>query len=87
MGLLKTIAIILLFYYGFKFVARIILPLFAKSLINKAQQNMQNQYKQHHQQQQRPEGEVTINTNSNQKTHHASHQVEAEDVDFEEIKD
>jgi hypothetical protein len=85
LGLMRTIGIILLFYYGFKFLAKFILPYFAKSLINKAQQNMQNQYDSTHKPHAKPEGEVTINTSKDNTS--STHQVEAEDVDFEEIKE
>ena len=85
MGVLKTIGIILLFYYGFKLLAKFVLPYFAKSLINKAQQNMQNQYDSKHNQQAEPEGKVTINTPKDDES--LGHSVDAEDVDFEEIKD
>lgn len=85
MGLLRTLAFIILFYYAFKLIVRFVFPIFAQYLMGKAQQNMQNQYDYMNQQQRKEEGKVTVNTNTSDRS--GSHQVDAEDVDFEEIKD
>ena len=42
-GLFKTIAIILLFYYGFKLLARYVFPFFLKRWMNKKMGQFQNQ--------------------------------------------
>ena len=57
MGLLKTILLIVLFYYAFKFIARIFFPYLLKIFVNKAQQNMQDKFSQQQSGQQQEEGE------------------------------
>ena len=81
MGLLKTILGIVLFYYAFKFIARIFFPYLLKIFVSKAQQNMQDKFSQQ-QSGQQEEGEVRINSKLQSKIH----QVEAEDVDFEDVE-
>ena len=56
-----------------------------KSFVNKAQQNMHDQFgQQTNHQSHKSEGEVTIE--SQKKSNTPQHQIDAEDVDFEEIK-
>jgi UPF0716 family protein affecting phage T7 exclusion len=81
MGLLKTILGIVLFYYAFKFIARIFFPYLLKIFVSKAQQNMQDKFSQQ-QSGQQEEGEVRIKSKQQSKIH----QVEAEDVDFEDVE-
>lgn len=83
MQLLRTILIIVLCYYAFRFIARIAFPFILRRFVNKAQQNMQDQFNQMNGQQNYREGEVHIKSGPKQQ---GNHQVEAEDVDFEEVK-
>ncbi len=83
MQLLRTLAIIILVYYGFKFLARYIFPILLKMFVNKAQKNMQNQFRQQDSPQ-RPEGEVTIDKTSDKERIYKG-RTDVEDVDFEEI--
>lgn len=84
MSFLRTIAIILLIYYAFKFLARLFAPYLMKKMVNKMQEKAQNQY--NNQQQNRDskvkEGETIIDrapkSQSNSKT-------VGEYVDYEEI--
>jgi len=46
MGLLRTILIILLVYYGLKFISKYILPIILRNAVNKAQNNMKNHFEQ-----------------------------------------
>jgi len=82
MGLLKTILGIVLFYYAFKFIARIFFPYLLKIFVSKAQQNMQDKFSQQQSGQQQEEGEVRIKTKQQSKIY----QVEAEDVDYEDVE-
>jgi hypothetical protein len=82
MGVLKTILAIVLFYYAFKFIARLFFPYLMKTFVNKAQQNMQDQFNNQQGQQNKKEGEVHI---KGSKQSSSGHQIEAEDVDFEEV--
>ncbi|TVZ55725.1 uncharacterized protein DUF4834 [Lutibacter sp. Hel_I_33_5] len=84
MGLLKTIAFLLLFYYAFKFLARLFAPFLMKKVVNK----MQEKASQQNQNQQRKstvkEGETVIDT-STVKKQQGNNKV-GEYVDFEEIE-
>jgi hypothetical protein len=50
-GLLRTIAIIILCYYLFKFLMRIFAPILMQKAVNKMQEKMQEQYRQQQEQQ------------------------------------
>ncbi|MAD97053.1 MAG: DUF4834 domain-containing protein [Flavobacteriaceae bacterium] len=83
MGLLKTLFIIIFFYYAFKFLAR----LFAPFIVKKAADSMQRRAQEYQQRQSSQdtvrEGETVIDRKPNgQKT---SNQNVGEYVDFEEI--
>lgn len=80
MNVIRTILIIVLVYYALKFIARIAFPFLLKYFVNKAQQNMQSTFNQAHQH--RQEGETNVKNPNNQR--HVK-QVDAEDVDFEEV--
>ena len=84
MNFLKTIAIILLIYYAFKFFAKLFAPYLMKKMVNKMQEKAQNQYN-NQQRQQEPnvkEGETIIDKTPNSSTN--SKKV-GEYVDYEEI--
>lgn len=86
MGLLKTILIILLFYYGFKMLSRLFAPLALKYLSKKAAQRFGGQFggfnTQKPQEKPQKEGEITIDKIPSKK---ASNKSAGEYVDFEEI--
>ncbi|WP_456460896.1 DUF4834 family protein [Lutibacter sp.] len=46
MGLLKTIAIIIIVYYVLKFISRYILPLFIKQVVNNVEKKFREQQQQ-----------------------------------------
>lgn len=80
MALLRTILIILLVYYGLRFIAKFIFPIIVKKAVSKVEENLKNQYKQ--QQPQSKEGEISVDyapkpPSSNQKV--------GEYIDFEEV--
>lgn len=82
MQLLRTLAIIALFYYGFKFLRKVLFPFLLRWLFKKANQQPNEST---HQRGGRKEGEVHINYT--QKTTTKSRgDVGGEYVDFEEIK-
>jgi len=79
---IKTLVIIAVIYYGFRFVARYVFPL----LLDKGIKNMQNKvYEQQRQSQRatRSPGEVTVETN---KQGRSVNQNKGEYVDFEEVE-
>jgi predicted Holliday junction resolvase-like endonuclease len=77
-SLLRTLAIIILSYYLFKFLIRIFAPIIMQKAVNKMQEKMQEQYKKQQQQQQ--------NT-TDQSTHFQSKEKEkvGDYIDYEEI--
>jgi hypothetical protein len=76
-GLLKAILYILAFYYIFKFLARLFLPVIAKKMVEKATEQFQQQ--QQNQQQQ-------TNTHSSTTEKPKEKKVVGEYVDYEEIE-
>lgn len=80
MGLLRTLFIILLVYYGLKFIAKYILPLIITQAISKVQENMKNQYKE--QQPKTKEGETIVDFAPKPPL---SNQQVGEYIDFEEV--
>lgn len=78
---LRTIGIILIIYYGLKFVVRLLFPIVVKKAVNNMQER-QSQYQR--QQQVKQEGEVTVEKDRKQQTR--TNTTEGEYVDFEEIE-
>jgi len=77
----RTLLVIVLIYYGIRFITRHILPIF----VNKGtRQKMYEQQQRPYQRNTRREGEVTIESkNSNSKY---SQQNQGEYIDFEEVE-
>jgi hypothetical protein len=46
MGLLRTILIIIIVYYGLRIIAKYILPIVLRQAVNKVQNNMRDQFEQ-----------------------------------------
>lgn len=83
MGLLRTLLIILLVYYIFKFLARLFAPYFINKVAENLQKRASQQYQHQQYQQDVREGETVIDkkpTSSN-----SSSKKVGEYVDFEEI--
>ncbi len=80
-GFIETICYILMFYYVFKFLARLLLPIMVKKVVEKAGQNFQQQY----QNQQNPNNqEEKVSAPSSGSKPRETKKV-GEYVDFEEI--
>lgn len=77
---LKTLGIIVVVYYALKFLGRLLFPVVVKKAVNNMQAR-QSQYQR--QQQNKPEGEVTVENNRGRQNRTNSN--EGEYVDFEEI--
>lgn len=77
---LRTVGIIVILYFALKFLGRLLFPIVVKKAVNNMQAR-QSQYQR--QQQNKPEGEVTIEKNRSQQSRTKS--TEGEYVDFEEI--
>ncbi len=76
---LRTIGIIVLIYFGLKFVVRLLFPIVVKKAVN----NMQARQSPDNRERKR-EGDVTIEKDRPEKNR--SHSGEGEYVDFEEIE-
>ena len=87
-GLVKTILIILLVWYGVKILSRLFAPFLVKYVAKKAEQKFGQQFGQFQQQQQqntrKKEGEISIDKMPNQGK--PSNKNVGEYVDFEEIE-
>ncbi|MGY0406912.1 MAG: DUF4834 family protein [Polaribacter sp.] len=83
-GLLKTIFYILVFYYGFKFLARIFAPVIIKKAADSIQKKAEEQFRNQQPKNTVKEGETIIDKkpNSNQQGKNSV----GEYVDFEEIE-
>ncbi len=76
---LRTVGIIVIIYYGLKFLGRLLFPIVVKKAVN----NMQARQNQYQRPQQKQEGEVTIEKDRQRKTGNLN--SEGEYVDFEEV--
>ncbi len=85
---MRFLLILILIYLAFRILVNIVLPLVLRSVVNKASQNMQGQFNQSQQRQaqSRPQGEVRIETPSNQPKQRGNQHDEGEFVDFTEVK-
>lgn len=84
MGLLKTIAILIIIYYAIKIIGRYIMPLFIKKVVS----NVEKKYKQQQEQQQETSGKVgeTVIAKTPPKTKESNKSV-GDYVDYEEVTD
>nr|WP_288837657.1 DUF4834 family protein [uncultured Flavobacterium sp.] len=84
-GFIKTLFYIIAFYYIFRFLAKLFLPLLIKKVVEKAGENMQQQQRQYQDfQQNTKEGETSIYNTQNVKQHRETKKV-GDYVDYEEI--
>ncbi|MBI9042716.1 DUF4834 family protein [Lutibacter sp.] len=84
MGLLRTIAIILIVYYVFKFISKYILPLFVQKIVKDVQkkynEQQQNQYND-------TSGKVGETVIAKKPIEPKSNKDVGDYVDYEEVKD
>jgi hypothetical protein len=78
-SLLRTLAIIILSYYLFKFLMRIFAPILMQKAVNKMQEKMQEQYRKQQEQQQNTTSHSTQSMPKEKK-------VVGDYIDYEEIK-
>lgn len=85
MNVLRTIIIIVLIYYVFKFLAKLFAPYLMKKMVNKMQEKAQNQFNNRQQQQTSNvrEGETVIDKKP-LRTNQSNNSV-GEYVDYEEV--
>ncbi|HEX8561393.1 MAG TPA: DUF4834 family protein [Flavobacterium sp.] len=81
-GFIKTLFYIIAFYYIFRFLAKLFLPMLVKKAVEKAAQNFQQQqYGQYQQRQQNPN--ITVDTSKAPKARTTKNVGEY--VDYEEL--
>jgi|GEM_PF-2966813 len=76
---MRLILILILIYAIYNFVFKVIVPLAARSMLTKAQQNMQERMRQMEEQQRKPEGEISISKKNKKRD-------DGEYVDYEEVE-
>ena len=84
-GFFKTICYILAFYYIFKFLARLFLPIMVKKVVEKAGANFQQQYHSQTQQQNTSSGQDEIIYDTAQQSKPRETKKVGEYVDYEEL--
>ena len=85
MGLLRTVAIIIIIYYAFKFIGRYIMPLFLRKMVNNVEKKMRAQQENQYKQDVGDIGETIIDKKP-QNSKESNKNV-GDYVDYEEVKD
>lgn len=83
MGLLKTLFYILLFYYAFKFISKLLAPFLLKKMANSMRNKASGQYNNKQNHSSIKEGETVIDKAP--KNNNSSNNSVGEYVDYEEI--
>jgi len=87
MKLLQYVIIFLIVFYGLRLLFRLLLPLVIQYLFKKTQGNMKGQYGAHPPQEEKKEGEVTIDRSANKrKSDQNDKDGTGEYVDFEDVE-
>lgn len=81
---IRTLVIIVLFYYLFKFAFRILTPILVNKIAKKAQENMRQQQQDFYKKYQNQQNQYQQNNNPNKKELREKKKV-GEYIDFEEI--
>ena len=85
MGFLRTIIIIIIVYHVFKFIMRLLAPIMAKKMMEKASENFEKQFNNpYYKERKTKEGEVYIDKKPKE-NRTPSNNDEGEFVDFEEV--
>lgn len=84
-GLLRTIFILVVIYYGFKLLVRYVFPYFLKNYVQKEMNRNKKQYRDDSRQRTGKEGAVNIDYVPEKKKKIAKN--EGDYVDYEEVKD
>ena len=88
MTFLRTILILMLFYYGFKLIAKFLLPFFAQRWVKKAQDRFNEQQGfTNPEEAKKREGEVKFSNTKSQEHSNSDKDELGDYIDFEEIKE
>lgn len=85
MGLLRTIAIIIIVYYAFKFIGKYIMPLFLKRVVKNVEKKMREQQENQYKEETGNIGETVIAKKP--VSSKESNKDVGDYVDYEEVKD
>jgi len=85
MGLLRTIAIIIIIYYAFKFIGKYIMPLFLRKMVDNVEKKMRAQQENQYKKDAGSIGETIIDKKP--QTSKESNKNVGDYVDYEEVKD
>lgn len=85
MGLLRTIAIIIIVYYAFKFIGKYIMPLFLKRVVKNVEKKMREQQENQYKEEDGNIGETVIAKKP--QIRKESNKDVGDYVDYEEVKD
>ena len=84
-GFIRTILIIVLIYYGIKFLSRLFAPYFMSYVAKKAEQKFGQQFNQYQKPEQTKQKEGEISIDKTPKQNKTSNKDVGEYVDYEEI--
>jgi hypothetical protein len=88
MGLLRTLAIIVIIYYAMKFIGRYILPLFVGKIVDNVEKKMKEQQQQYQDRQEKSTGKVGDTVIEKKPSDYKEGNKNVGDyVDYEEVKD
>lgn len=82
----KIILFFIIFYYLFKIVVRVFLPLFIRNRVQKMASAKENAYKDYVHKQKQNEGKVFVTHNPSEKRSSSKGDLDGEYVDYEEVK-
>lgn len=88
MGLLRTLAFIVIIYYAIKFIGRYILPLFVGKIVDNVEKKMKEQQQQYQDRQEKSTGKVGETVIAKKPSDYKEGNKSVGDyVDYEEVKD
>lgn len=84
-GFLKTLFIIVMLYYLFKFAFRLFAPILINKAIKKAEQTFRHNFEQQNSYQNTAENDTTINSNTSKSKYPREKKKVGEYIDYEEV--
>lgn len=82
----KIILFLIIFYYLFKIVVRVFLPIFIRNRVQNMASHKENAYKEYVHKQKQNEGKVFVTHNPSEKRSSTQSDLDGEYVDYEEVK-
>ncbi len=82
----KIILFFIIFYYLFKIVVRVFLPIFVSNRVQKMASEKEKAYKEYARKQKQNEGKVFVTHNPSERKSSSKTDLDGEYVDYEELK-